>query len=133
MRPLHLRNGGTEGREGGGGAVWIYAGVPSSLQPPLALASPNPKAEPRAPGPAACPPGLPTNLVGGAGALEPFSKPPPSPNPPPSPPGGGSKGGSLFSTFFMPISNHWFLISRSKTASPLVGAITKLPPTPCQT
>ena len=42
---------------------------------------------------------------------------------PPTPPEGAPRAGSLFSIFVMHISNHWFLISHSKTALPLVGAI----------
>ena len=37
---------------------------------------------------------------------------------------GVPRAGSLFSRFFMHVSNHWFLISASKTALPLVGAIS---------
>ena len=70
--------------------------------------------------------GLPTNLLGGGGGgLEHLFQPP-------APLEGAPRASSLLSIFFMHVSNHWFLISRSKTALPLVGAMIQLPHPRCQ-
>ena len=53
------------------------------------------------------------------GGLEPLFQPP-------APWRGLQGAGCLFSIFFRRISNHWFLISHSTTAVPLVGAIRSL-------
>ena len=53
----------------------------------------------------------------GGGLWSPFANPGPHLE-------GAPRAGSLFSILFMRTSNHWFLISHSKTALPLVGAIS---------